>query len=197
MKTVILGSGEGTNANAIVQAQSSQFLGNAEVVAILSDKQESGILEIAKSHKIENRYLDPGPFKTKFDEKSEQVWIETIRNYAPDLIVLAGFMRILNHRFLNAFPGMILNLHPSLLPSFKGLHAIDQAFDYGVKISGCTVHWVNDEVDAGKIIAQGPVRIMQGDTIEMVRQKIQGVEHMLLPAVIRDLSIGAVPFPVL
>jgi phosphoribosylglycinamide formyltransferase-1 len=197
MKTVILGSGEGTNAKAIVQAQSSQLLGNAEVVAILSDKQESGILEIAKSPKIENHYLDPGPFNTKFDEKSEQVWIETIRNYAPDLIVLAGFMRILNQRFLNAFPGMILNLHPSLLPSFKGLHAIDQAFDYGVKISGCTVHWVNDEVDAGKIIAQGPVRIMQGDTIEMVRQKIQGVEHMLLPAVIRDLSIGAVPFPAL
>jgi phosphoribosylglycinamide formyltransferase-1 len=197
MKTVILGSGEGTNANAIVQAQSSQLLGNAKVVAILSDKQESGILEIAKSHKIENRYLDPGSFNTKFDEKSEQVWIESIRNYVPDLIVLAGFMRILNTPFLNAFPGMILNLHPSLLPSFEGLHAIDQAFDYGVKITGCTVHWVNDEVDAGKIIAQGPVRIMQGDTIEMARQKIQGVEHMLLPAVIRDLSIGAVPFPAL
>jgi phosphoribosylglycinamide formyltransferase-1 len=141
--------------------------------------------------------LDPGSFNTKFDEKSEQVWIESIRNYVPDLIVLAGFMRILNTPFLNAFPGMILNLHPSLLPSFEGLHAIDQAFDYGVKITGCTVHWVNDEVDAGKIIAQGPVRIMQGDTIEMARQKIQGVEHMLLPAVIRDLSIGAVPFPAL
>ena len=170
-------------------------MGNTQVLAILSDQKEAGILEIAKSHKIHNQYLDPGPFNTKFNEKSELTWIKTIREYEPDLIVLAGFMRILTATFLNAFPGMILNLHPSLLPSFKGLHAIDQAFAHGVKISGCTVHWVNDQLDGGKIIAQAPVRIMQGDTIELVRQKIQGVEHMLLPAVVRDLSIGSIPFP--
>jgi phosphoribosylglycinamide formyltransferase 1 len=195
MKTVILGSGNGTNAKAIVEAQSNELLGNTQVLAILSDQKEAGILEIAKSHKIHNQYLDPGPFNTKFNEKSELTWIKTIREYEPDLIVLAGFMRILTATFLNAFPGMILNLHPSLLPSFKGLHAIDQAFAHGVKISGCTVHWVNDQLDGGKIIAQAPVRIMQGDTIELVRQKIQGVEHMLLPAVVRDLSIGSIPFP--
>jgi len=195
MKTVILGSGKGTNAKAIVQAQTSQLLGNAEIIAILSDKRESGILEIAKDHNIENRYLDPGPFSSKFDEKSEQAWIETITGYEPDLIALAGFMRILNPSFIDAFQGKILNLHPSLLPSFTGLHAINQAFDHGVKISGCTVHWVNEEVDGGKIIAQAPVRIMQGDSVEMVRQKIQGVEHMILPAVIRDLSVGSIPFP--
>ena len=104
-------------------------------------------------------------------------------------------MRILNPSFIDAFHGKILNLHPSLLPSFTGLNAVNQAFDHGVKISGCTVHWVNEKVDGGKIIAQAPVRIMQGDTVEMVRQKIQGVEHMLLPAVIRDLSVGSIPFP--
>lgn len=195
MKTVILGSGNGTNAKAIMEAQSNELLGNTQVLAILSDQKESGILEIAKSHKIHSQYLDPGPFNTKFDENSELTWIKTIREYEPELIVLAGFMRILTATFLNAFPGMILNLHPSLLPSFKGLHAIDQAFAHGVKISGCTVHWVNDQLDGGKIIAQAPVRIMQGDTIELVRQKIQGVEHMLLPAVVRDLSIGSIPFP--
>ena len=195
MKTVILGSGKGTNTKAIVQAQTSQLLGNAEIIAILSDKHESGILEIAKDHNIENRYLDPGPFGSNFDEKSEQAWIETITGYEPDLIALAGFMRILSPSFINAFQGKILNLHPSLLPSFTGLHAISQAFDHGVKISGCTAHWVNEEVDGGKIIAQAPVRIMQGDTVEMIRRKIQGVEHMLLPAVIRDLSVGSIPFP--
>ena len=195
MKTVILGSGKGTNAKAIVQAQTKQLLGNAEIIAILSDKRESGILEIAKDHNIENRYLDPGPFNSKFDEKSEQAWIETIRGYEPDLIALAGFMRILRPSFIDAFEGKILNLHPSLLPSFTGLHAINQAFDHGVKISGCTAHWVNEEVDGGKIIAQAPVRIMQGDTVEMIRRKIQGVEHMILPAAIRDLSVGSIPFP--
>ena len=195
MKTVILGSGNGTNAKAIMEAQSNELLGNTQVLAILSDQKESGILEIAKSHKVHSQYLDPGPFNTKFDENSELTWIKTISDYEPELIVLAGFMRILTATFLNAFPGMILNLHPSLLPSFKGLHAIDQAFAHGVKISGCTVHWVNDQLDGGKIIAQAPVRIMQGDTIELVRQKIQGVEHMLLPAVVRDLSIGSIPFP--
>jgi phosphoribosylglycinamide formyltransferase 1 len=196
MKTVILGSGKGTNAKAIMEAQSSELLGNTKLVAIFSDKKEAAILETAKRHKIHNQYLDPGPLNTKFDEKSELTWIKTIREYKPDLIVLAGFMRILTSTFLEAFPGIILNLHPSLLPSFKGLHAIDQAFAHGVKISGCTVHWVNDQLDGGKIIAQAPVRIMQGDSIELVRQKIQGVEHMLLPAVVRDLSIGSIPFPV-
>jgi len=196
MKTVILGSGKGTNAKAIMEAQSSELLGNTKLVAIFSDKKEAAILETAKRHKIHNQFLDPGPFNTKFDEKSELTWIKTIREYKPDLIVLAGFMRILTNTFLEAFPGIILNLHPSLLPSFKGLHAIDQAFAHGVKISGCTVHWVNDQLDGGKIIAQAPVRIMPGDSIELVRQKIQGVEHMLLPAVVRDLSIGSIPFPV-
>ena len=195
MKTVILGSGQGTNAQAIVQAKTSQLLGNAEIAAILSDKRESGILEIAQSHNIENHYLDPGPFNSRFDENAEKAWIETINEYEPDLIVLAGFMRILSPFFIDAFHGRILNLHPSLLPSFTGLHAVNQAFDHGVKISGCTVHWVNEDVDGGRIIAQAPVRIMQGDTVDMVRQKIQGVEHMLLPAVIRDLSIGSIPFP--
>ncbi len=194
MKTVILGSGQGTNARAIIQAKTSQLLGNAEIVAILSDKRDSGILKIAQSHNIENRYLDPGSSNSRFDENSEESWIETIKEYEPDLIVLAGFMRILSPFFIDTFNGRILNLHPSLLPSFMGLDAIKQAFDHGVKISGCTVHWVNEDLDGGRIIAQAPVRIMQGDTLEMVRQKIQGVEHMLLPAVIRDLSIGSIPF---
>lgn len=195
MRTLILGSGAGTNAKAIIQAQADDFLGKAEIIAVLSDNKESGILEIAKLHKIENLFLDPGLSLSKLDEKEEQTWIETIKSYEPDLIVLAGFMRILSPIFLKAFPRMIINLHPSLLPSFKGLNAIEQAYEYGVRISGSTVHWVNCEVDGGEIIAQAPVRIMLGDTLEMVREKIRGIEYMLLPSVIRDLSIGSVSFP--
>ena len=195
MKTVILGSGRGTNAEAIIRSQLSQLLGNAEVHAIFSDNEESGILQVAENYNVDGYYLDGGSFKTKLDERTEQVWIEKIMKCKPDLIVLAGFMRVLKPAFIKAFNGAIVNLHPSLLPSFKGLRAIERAFEYGVKISGCSVHWVSEEIDSGKIIGQTPVRIMQGDTIEMMSQKIHAAEHMLLPSVIRDLSIGAVPFP--
>ena len=195
MKTVILGSGRGTNAEAIIHAQSNQLLGNAEVHAIFSDNEDSGILKVAESNNIDGYYVDGGPLKTKFDEQSERVWIEKIMKSEPDLIVLAGFMRVLKPAFIKAFNGAIVNLHPSLLPSFKGLRAIERALEYGVKISGCSVHWVSEEIDSGKIIGQVPVRIMEGDTIEMVSQKIHAAEHMLLPSVIRSLSIGAVLFP--
>jgi phosphoribosylglycinamide formyltransferase-1 len=195
MKTVILGSGRGTNAEAIIRAQSNQLLGNAELHAIFSDNKDSGILKVAESNNIDSYYLDGGSFKTKLDEKSEQVWIDTIMNSKPDLIVLAGFMKVLKPTFIKAFEGAIINIHPSLLPSFKGLRAIERTFEYGVKISGCTVHWVCDEIDSGNIIGQAPVRIMEGDTIDMVSQKIHAAEHMLLPSVIRAISIGAAPFP--
>ena len=195
MKTVILGSGRGTNAEAIIQAQSNQLLGNAEVHAIFSDNEDSGILKVAESNNIDGYYLDGGSFKIKLDERTEQIWIDSIMKLEPDLIVLAGFMRVLKPTFIKVFNGAIINLHPSLLPSFKGLRAIERAFEYGVKISGCSVHWVNEEIDSGNIIGQAPVRIMGGDTIEMVSQKIHAAEHMVLPSVIRDLSVGVVPFP--
>ena len=195
MNTVILGSGRGTNAEAIIRSQLSQLLGNAEGHAIFSDNEESGILQVAENYNVDGYYLDGGSFKTKLDERTEQVWIEKIMKCKPELIVLAGFMRVLKPAFIKAFNGAIVNLHPSLLPSFKGLRAIERAYEYGVKISGCSVHWVSEDIDSGKIIGQAPVRIMEGDTIEMMSQKIHAAEHMLLPAVIRDLSIGAVPFP--
>jgi phosphoribosylglycinamide formyltransferase 1 len=124
----------------------------------------------------------------------EEVWIETILLYKPDLIVLAGFMRILQSKFLSAFKNKIINLHPSLLPSFQGLNSIERAFDKKVKITGCTVHWVSEIIDDGEIIAQAPVRIMNGDTLELVKQKVHAAEHMLLPWVIRDIADGVIPF---
>tara|TARA_A100001037_G_C15109039_1_gene618003 strand:+ start:1185 stop:1778 length:594 start_codon:yes stop_codon:yes gene_type:complete len=195
MKVVILGSGSGSNAEAILSAVSSGQLEEVETVAVYSDVADAGILQKAEGFQVKAVYLDPGPFRTKLDGEAEEKWIESIGEDGPDLIVLAGFMRVLKPPFLQAFSSKIINLHPSLLPSFPGLEAIRQSHDRGVKVTGCTIHWVNEEVDGGEIIAQAPVRVMPGDTLDMLSQKIHAAEHMVLPSVIRDLSLGVIPFP--
>lgn len=195
MKVVILGSGSGSNAEAILSAVSTGQLEEVEIAAVYSDVAEAGILQKAEGFQVKAAHLDPGSFRTKLDGEAEGQWIEAISADEPDLIVLAGFMRVLKTSFLQAFPGKIINLHPSLLPSFVGLDAIRQAHDRGVKVTGCTIHWVNEEVDGGEIIAQAPVRVMPGDTLELLAQKIHAAEHMVLPSVIRDLSLGVIPYP--
>ena len=195
MKVVILGSGSGSNAEAILSAVSTGQLEEVEIAAVYSDVAEAGILQKAEGFQVKAAHLDPGSFRTKLDGEAEGQWIKAISADEPDLIVLAGFMRVLKTSFLQAFPGKIINLHPSLLPSFVGLDAIRQAHDRGVKVTGCTIHWVNEEVDGGEIIAQAPVRVMPGDTLELLAQKIHAAEHMVLPAVIRDLSLGVIPYP--
>ena len=161
---------------------------------LISDVKEAMILEHAKSFNFSSNYLDPGNQKTIISVTEEDRWIHSIQELNPDLIVLAGFMRILKPKFLSEFKNKIINLHPSLLPSFPGLNSIERAFNKKVKITGCTVHWVNEEIDGGEIIAQAPVRIMNGDVLELVKQKVNAAEHMLLPWVIRDLAIGVIPF---
>ena len=193
MRIVILGSGEGTNAVAIMKAAVDQQLGDAEIVGVFSDIKEAMILEHAKSFNFSSNYLDPGNQKTIISITEEDRWIHSIQELNPDLIVLAGFMRILKPKFLSEFKNKIINLHPSLLPSFPGLNSIERAFNKKVKITGCTVHWVNEEIDGGEIIAQAPVRIMNGDVLELVKQKVNAAEHMLLPWVIRDLASGVIP----
>ena len=195
MKVVILGSGSGSNAEAILSAVSTGQLEEVEIAAVYSDVAEAGILQKAEGFQVKAAHLDPGCFRTKLDGEAEGQWIEAISADEPDLIVLAGFMRVLKASFLQAFPGKIINLHPSLLPSFVGLDAIRQAHDRGVKVTGCTIHWVNEEVDGGEIIAQAPVRVMPGDTLELLAQKIHAAEHMVLPSVIRDLSLGIISYP--
>lgn len=194
MKVVILGSGKGTNAEAIMNAASENQLANVEIVGVLSDSQDAMILKYAKSHNIRSAFLEPGEHKYRLLNEGEDIWIKTIQELQPDLIVLAGFMRILDSKFLSIFKNKIINLHPSLLPSFPGLNSIEKAFEKKVKITGCTVHWVNEKIDEGEIIAQAPVRIMNGDDLNMVKQKVQAAEHMLLPWVIRDLDLGIIPF---
>ena len=188
MRIVILGSGRGSNAEAILQAQQAGQLGRARVVQIFSDKPEAGILGLGQRFDTPAQFLDPGPFRSKFDDAGEARYIEEIGLRAPDLVVLAGFMRILKPRFIDAFPGKIVNLHPSLLPSFPGLDGVGQAWRRGVRVTGCTVHYVTAEVDGGPIIDQQAVRIESTDTLETLEAKVHAAEHALLPAVIARLS---------
>ena len=191
MRIVILGSGRGSNAEAILLAQQAGRLGRAQVVQIFADKPDAGILALGPRFGVPARFVDPAPFKTKLEGEGEARWVAAIRASAPDLVVLAGFMRVLKPGFLGAFAGKIINLHPSLLPQFPGLDGIGQAFRAGVKITGCTVHYVTLEVDAGKIIEQAQVPVEPGDSLEALAAKVHTAEHTLLPAVIARLSESA------
>jgi phosphoribosylglycinamide formyltransferase-1 len=188
MRVVIIGSGRGSNAEAILLAQQAGQLGRARVVKIFSDKPEAGILALGPRFDVPAAFVDPAPFKTKLEGEGEARFIAAISGCAPDLVVLAGFMRVLKEGFLKAFAGKIINLHPSLLPSFPGLDGIGQAFRRGVKITGCTVHYVTPEVDGGPILDQAAVRIESTDTLESLASKMHAAEHALLPAVIARLS---------
>lgn len=188
MRVVILGSGRGSNAEAILLAQQAGRLGTARVGQILSDKPEAGILSLGARFGVPATFVDPAPFKTKLEGPGEDRFIEAIQAAQADLIVLAGFMRVLKPKFLGTFAGRIINLHPSLLPAFPGLDGIGQAFRAGVKVTGCTVHHVTLEVDAGKIIEQASVPVEPGETLENLTAKVHAAEHKLLPAVIARLS---------
>ncbi len=188
MRVVILGSGRGSNAEAILAAQQVGRLGRAAVVQLFSDRPDAGVLALGPRFGVPAAFLDPAPFKTKLEGPGEERYIAAVQGSKPDLVVLAGFMRVLKPGFLKAFAGKIINLHPSLLPSFPGLDGIGQAWRRGVKVTGCTVHGVTEEVDGGPIIDQAVVRIEPGDTLETLTAKMHAAEHELLPAVIARLS---------
>jgi phosphoribosylglycinamide formyltransferase-1 len=188
MRVVILGSGRGSNAEAVLQAQKADRLGRARVVALFSDRPDAGILELGPRFGVPAEFVDPAPFKTKLEGEGEARFVAAVAGARPDLVVLAGFMRVLKPGFLGAFAGRIINLHPSLLPRFPGLDGIGQALRAGVAATGCTVHGVTAEVDGGPIIEQAEVRIDPSDTIETLTAKIHAAEHALLPAVIARLS---------
>jgi len=189
MDLVILGSGRGSNAAEILRAHAEGRLGRANVKAIFSDQPHAGILALGPHYGVPAYFVDPAPFKTKLDGEGEARWIAAISAEAPALIVLAGFMRVLKPVFLQTFAGRIVNLHPSLLPSFPGLDAIGQALRRGVKYTGCTVHRVTAEVDGGPILDQAVVPVSSTDTEESLAEKVHAAEHLLLPAVIARLSL--------
>jgi len=187
----VLGSGKGSNFVAIADAC---VRGNipAEVALVISDVSGAGILERAGERNISARFISPGKFRTKLDEGAEQAYIEAMRSARVDLIVLAGFMRVLKGDFLRAFEGRIINIHPSLLPSFPGLEAWKQALDAGVRFTGCTVHYVDAGVDSGPIIGQLTVAVLDGDTPEELHQRIHAAEHELYPECVAAIARGVV-----
>lgn len=187
-KIIVMGSGRGSNAKAILEAERQGSLGSVEVAAILSDAPNAPILDLASDYGKPKHCVPNEKGKAKLHPNESAEFLKIIQSYSPKLIVLAGFMRILDKAFIDALGGQIINLHPSLLPSFPGIHSIKQAYDYPVKITGCTVHWVTPELDAGPIIDQASVQIKAEDTLESLSQKVHQTEHLLLPKVIRALS---------
>lgn len=189
MNIGVLGSGKGTNLQAIIDAVESGRL-KARIALVISDVEDAFILERAKRHNIPARFIPPGKFKTKLEPDVEKQYVSALKDAGVELIALAGFMRMLKDDFLKAFPGRIMNIHPSLLPSFRGLEAWRQALEYGARFTGCTVHFPDPGMDTGPIILQAVVPVLPDDTPESLHQRIQAEEHRLYPEAIRLFSEG-------
>ena len=189
----ILGSGKGSNCRAILESIKSGALA-AEVRVVISDVFDAPILDIAREFSDPNAYLPPGRFHTRLEPQAEGDLLRMLREAGVELVVLAGFMRILKSPMLEAFTRRIVNIHPSLLPKFPGLEAWKQALVAGEKMTGCTVHYVDEQIDHGDIIAQSEVPILPNDTPESLHARIQIAEHELYPTAIgqicRKLSAG-------
>jgi phosphoribosylglycinamide formyltransferase 1 len=149
---------------------------------------DAGILKHAAERKLPARFIAPGKFRTKLEDDAERAYVEALHAARVDLIVLAGFMRVLKGEFLRAFEGRIVNIHPSLLPSFPGLEAWKQALDHGVKFTGCTVHYVDAGVDSGAIIGQQTVPVLDDDTPQTLHQRIHAAEHELYPRCVAAIA---------
>jgi phosphoribosylglycinamide formyltransferase-1 len=170
----IFASGRGSNAEALYDAIKAGKI-NAEIVVLVSDIPDAPVLEKAEKWNIPAIIADRKQFSSK--EEFEDFILDQIKPYQPDLIALAGFMRLLSGRFISHYENRIINIHPALLPSFKGLHAQRQAVEAGVKVAGCTVHFVEADMDAGPIIAQTVVPVMEDDTADTLAARILTVEH--------------------
>ncbi len=181
----VLVSGRGSNLGAIIEAIEAQSLA-AEIRLVISDKPQAKALDRAAEAKIATEVIERKDYGSQGD--FEKALVEALQKAEVELVVLAGFMRLVGTDFLKHFPERVINIHPSLLPSFPGLDAQKQALDYGVKISGCTVHIVTEIMDGGPILAQTAVEVAQGDTEESLSARILAAEHRLLPQVIGRLA---------
>jgi len=179
----ILGSGKGSNCRAILEQISAGKLA-AEARLVISDVFDAGILDIAREFGVPNAFLPPGKFRTRLEPAVEMELVKLLRDAGVQLVVLAGFMRVLKEPMLTAFPRGIINIHPSLLPKFPGIEAWKQALDAGEKVTGCSVHYVDAGIDSGEIIAQRKVPVLPGDTAESLHARIQIAERALYPEVI-------------
>lgn len=189
----VLGSGRGSNFVALAEAIRAEGI-PAEIVLVASDLGDAAILNQARDRKIPIHVCRCGAFRTKLEPEIETELAEVLAKAGVELVVLAGYMRVLKEPLLRRFSGRIINIHPSLLPSFPGLKAWEQAWQARVAQTGCTVHWVNQEVDGGAVIRQAKVQVNPGDTAESLHARIQETEHRLLPEVVRDLATGKIPW---
>src|SRR5881296_3196898 len=181
----ILGSGKGSNCRAILERIRSGDLA-AEPRVVISDVLDAPILDIAREFSVANTFLPPGRFRTRLEPEVEEDLAKTLRDAGVELVVLAGFMRVLHAPMLRAFPQRIINIHPSLLPKYPGLEAWKQALGAGETVTGCTVHFVDEKIDHGQIIAQQAVPILPHDPPESLHARIQVAERQLYPAAIAE-----------
>jgi phosphoribosylglycinamide formyltransferase 1 len=194
-RIVILVSGRGSNMEAVIRSTKSGVLKDkAEVVLVLSDNPEAKALEIATGLGVQALYQDPGNFRTKLEGEAEQEYIRVIKEAKPSLVVLAGFMRIIKPSFIRAFHNKIINIHPSLLPKYPGLHTHERALAAGDGEAGCTVHFVNEVTDGGKRILQAKVKIETGDTGDTLAARVLEKEHVILPKVIGWFAEGKIEY---
>src|SRR6267143_2097001 len=182
----ILGSGKGSNCRAILERIHSGELA-AEARVVISDVLDAPILDIAREFSVANAYLPRGQFRTRLEPEAEEELVKMLRGAGVNLVVLAGFMRVLHAPMLNAFPRRIINIHPALLPKFPGLEAWKQALAANEKWTGVTVHYVDEQIDHGDVIAQRKVPVMSDDTAESLHARIQEVEHVLYPEALEQV----------
>ncbi|MFY9113894.1 MAG: phosphoribosylglycinamide formyltransferase [Dethiobacteria bacterium] len=172
----VLASGEGTNLQAIMDAvDKGRIVG--KIVLVISDVREARALVRAKAKEIKALFLNPKEYRER--EDYDRALVAELKREKVDLVVMAGFMRLLSSVMIDAFQGKIINIHPSLLPSFPGCEGVRQALDHGVKITGCTVHFVDEGLDTGPIIIQESVPVLQNDTVETLQQRIHSAEHRI------------------
>ncbi len=183
MNIAVFVSGKGTNLQAIIDAIDSGKIKEAVISLVISDRSNAIALDRAKKAGLEAVYINPRDFSSReeFDKKA----ISYLEKYNIGLVVLAGFMRLLSPYFVGRYRNRIINIHPTLLPSFKGTSGIKDAWEYGVKITGPTVHFINEDLDAGPIILQKPVIIEENDTLESLEDKIHRAEHEIYPEAVK------------
>jgi phosphoribosylglycinamide formyltransferase-1 len=189
LKLAVLASGSGTNLQAIIDDVATGYI-PAEIKIVLSNKPDAYALTRAREAGIKTQVVLPKDYATReeFDAELVKILLENDVEY----VALAGYMRMLSKVFLDAFPNRIINIHPALLPSFPGIHGQRDAVEYGVKVSGCTVHFVDENMDHGPIIAQAPVPVLHTDTEETLKARILEQEHILFPHVLRLVAEGKV-----
>ena len=194
MRIVVLVSGTGSNLQALIDAVESGDLAGVEIAAVGADREGTYGIERSEDAGLETFVVNFNSFPTR--DEWDAALTAKVASYSPDVVVSSGFMRIVSPDFIERFKGRYLNTHPALLPAFPGAHGVRDALAYGVKVTGCTVHWADAGVDTGPIIAQEAVVIAEGEDEESLHERIKVVERRLLIDVLRRIAVGQVPAPV-